>query len=391
MLQSKRVFQAIFLSYSTLLLLGLSDNIRGPLFPEILKAFSLTDSEGSLFFVLTSLSGFFGGLSSHRFEKRWGTLVTLRMAVLLMAISQLLLSVAPNYGILLLASILFGGSLGVMGVFQNLLLVQTVPKGPFKNKVLAGLHSTYAGASLLGPLIVNAVTYLDLPVPLWRACFVVTSLFGAGILALTFRGPRLQVEVPEPPILNGNEKLLDSMAKIYFAVMLASYVLAEIMVSSRMALYTRREFGASLTDSSWYTAGFFGSLLLSRVLFTVWSPPLKLKTQLVLCLLMTVVSLIFGIAIHPMGLALAGFFMGPFYPMMMVAIGHLFSHSVSQALSWAVGLSSLFVVLMHFSVGYITEAFSLQTAFYFGPGFCVLSLTMLVLYEKVFRRLQPAF
>lgn len=389
MLRDKRIFQVLFLTYSTLLLLGLSDNIRGPLYPEILKAFDVTNTRGSFFFGLSSLAGFIGGMSGHHLEKRYGALTTLRIAVLFMFLSQLLFAFAPSFGLLLASTVVFGGSLGVMGVMQNLMIVQALPAGALKNKVLAGLHGTYAGASLLAPLIVNLVVFVEMPFPIWRTCFAITALFGIVILALTFRGPDLQIKDDEKPQREPTK--LETAAHIYFGVMLASYVLCEILVSSRMALYTRSEFGADLTVSSWYTAGFFVSLLIGRILFTFWTPAVSLKSQLLGSLVLSVLSLMIGIYFHPLGLVVSGFCMGPFYPLMMVAAGHLFPSTVSRALSWAIALSSLFVVMMHLSVGYVTDLWSLQAAFYFGPAFCVLALLLMVGYEKVFRRLQHSF
>jgi MFS family permease len=306
-----------------------------------------------------------------------------------MVSSQIIFCLAPSFQVLLLAAILFGASLGAMGVAQNLMVMQALPSGPIKNKVMSGLHSTYAAASLLAPLVVNFLSRIDLGYPLWRTGFAFTSLFGLLVLSLTFWGEDLPTVSEVKPSVSVSQG--PNGAQVYFAIMCSSYVLSEILISSWMALYTRNQFGASLVESTWYTAGFFVSLLVSRFLFTLWSPPMKLKSQLQLCMLGSICSLLIGILVHPCGLMISGFFMGPFYPLMMVAAGVLFPQSISQAISWTIALSSLFVVLMHFGVGYISDFWSLQTAFYLGPGFAFVTLTMLVFYEKFFRRLQSSF
>lgn len=83
--------------------------------------------------------------------------------------------------------------------------------------------------------------------------------------------------------------------------------------------------------------------------------------------------------------------MAPFYALAMLAAGQLFRSSISQAISWAVALSSLFVVLMHLTVGFLTDLFGLKIALLLGPAFCLLALGMLIGYEKIFRRLQHSF
>ncbi len=388
-LKDPRTFKILVLSYSSLMLLGLSDNIRGPLFPEILAQFGVSDTLGSWFFSLSSICGFGGGFFSHRIIQKMGSLRALRMTILGLGLGQILMSLAPGFGFLLFSVFFFGFSIGLMGVIQNMLVVQEVPMGPLKNKVLSGLHSMYAASSLMAPVLVNFVAWLSLPATLWRLCFQIGAGFCAIIFALSFRGPDINEKLHLPT--ERVEPTQDLGAQIFFAVALASYVLAEILVSSRMALFMRREYASDLASSSWYTAAFFVCLLLSRLLFTVWTPKLRLKVQLIASLGLTLVSLLVGIYLHPMGLALSGFFMGPFYPLMMVQLGQLFHGRVSQALSWAVSLSSLFVVLMHVFVGLVTDAWGLRTAFLLGPVFCVLGMLMIGSYEKIFRRLQHSF
>lgn len=388
---SQKTLKVLLLSYSSLLLLGLSDNIRGPLFPEILKQFAVSDTQGALFFSLSSVCGFFGGFFSSGMINRWGAIKALRVSFLILLTGQLLISAAPQFWFLIFGVFFFGFSLGLMGVIQNMLVVQDIPAGPFKNKILSGLHSMYAGSSVLAPVLVNIVAKTpSLPFPLWRFCFVLGAVFCVLILALSYWGPEIN-DTLQTPQGRAPVDIQDRGAQIYFAVILSSYVLAEILVSSRMALYMRRQYEADLTQSSWYTAGFFVSLLISRVIFTFWAPNVKIKTQLLLSLLLAALSILVGLYIHPAGLAISGFFMGPFYPLMMVQLGQLFHQSISRALAWAVSLSSLFVVVMHIFVGFLTDTWGLQNAFLMGPLFCLIGIVMIGIYEKVFHRLQHSF
>jgi MFS family permease len=384
-----KTLKVLLLAYTSLLLLGLCDNIRGPLFPEILKEFSVSDTQGSLFFSMSSVFGFFGGFFSNLVIDRWGSLKALRISFAALFIGQLMLSIATSFWFLIFGIFFFGYSLGLMGVIQNMLVVQEIATGPLKNRILSGLHSMYAGSSLIAPLLVTFVAWARPPFDVWRFCFVLGALFCVVIYALTFWGPPLNEKMKSP-----QERVpptQDRAAQIYFAVILSSYVLAEILVSSRMALLMRREYHSDLTQSSWYTAGFFVSLLVSRMLFAIWSPRISIKAQLLASLGLAMTSLLVGLYIHPIGLALSGFFMGPFYPLMMVQLGQLFHRSVSQAISWAVSLSSLFVVVMHMWVGWMTDIWGLKIAFLMGPLFCLLSIVMIGIYEKVFRRLQHSF
>ena len=386
LLQNKRTLKILFLAYSSLLLLGVSDNVRGPLFPEILREFGGSDSRGSLFFAISSAMGFVGGFLSNFIIGRLGALKALRLSILLLMGGQLLMSLAPDFWFLIFGVLFFGFSLGLMGVIQNMLVVQEVPPGPLKNKVLAGLHSMYAGSSLLAPVIVTTVAWFEFPGTLWRICFWVGSGICIFILALTYGGPEISETLHQPK--NRVPQAGSHAEQMYFAVALASYVLAEVLVSSRMALFMRRQFESDLTQSSWYTAAFFVCLFASRLLFTAWTPKMKVKTQLLTSLALATLSLLIGIYVHPMGLAISGFWMGPFYPLMMVQLGSLFHGSIQRAIAWGISMSSLFLVLMHVLTGLMTDLWGIQIAFLLGPGFCFLGMILIGSYEKVFRRLQ---
>lgn len=384
-----KIFKVILLAYTSLFLLGLSDNIRGPLYPEILETFSLNDSQGALFFSMSSALGIFGSYLAGRLYVGWGALQTLRMSFVILILGQIMIAAAPTYLLLLVGVCFMGLSLGLMGVIQNTLIVQEIPHGPLKNRMLSGLHSMYAGASLVAPLLVNLIAVLSFSLAIWRSVFLAGALLALLVLVLSYWGGELPKSTQ--PLRTEPAHSAERWAQIYFGIALSTYVLSEILVSTRMALYMRREFDADLSESTWYTALFFIGLLGGRLLFSFWAPKASVRSQLIVCLFLTLLSLLVGIYLHPLGLAVSSLFMAPFYPLMMVAAGQLFPFSVSQTLSWAIGLSSLFIVLMHFFVGAMTDQFGLPIAFLTAPFFILTSMVMILFYEKIFRRLQHSF
>ncbi len=321
--------------------------------------------------------------------RQFSRLQVLRISILALLGAQVLLASAVYFPIFLAASAIFGCSLGVMGVIQNMLVVQELEPGPQKNKILSGLHSMYAGASILSPLIVNAIAWLLPSENLWRTCFYLTAFLSAAVLASSFIGPEIPDVAVKVPI--DFQASAQRKQQIYFAFTLAFYVVCEILVSSRMALYMRREFAATLAESSWYTAGFFVCLFAGRLLFTFWSPRLDLKKQLYTSLFLSFSLLSLGISFHPLALVLSGLTMAPFYPLMMSLVGHLFPHSIGKALSWCVGISSALIVIMHFAVGFLTDALDIRYGFVVGPLCCLLSGVLLIGYEKFFPRQQHSF
>ena len=163
---------AIFFSFLSLFLLGLADNIRGPLFPEILDYFSVTSAKGSLSFATTSGAAFVGSFMSGYYLRRFSISSLLLLAVFVMGLGLTVMGLADSFNLLLLGSFLLGLSIGFMGVSQNLLVTENVsPEN--QSKALSGLHAMYGFASFLAPVIASQTT---IHFGVWRAAFLTTAI-----------------------------------------------------------------------------------------------------------------------------------------------------------------------------------------------------------------------
>lgn len=375
-----RSSRALFLAYFSLLLLGLSDNVRGPLFPEIIQHFVLTDQQSSWFFIWSSAAGTTLGFLTFAFVKKWGRIGTLRLSFLGLALGQFVMARSVSYFELLLGSALFGGSLGIMAVLQNVLVVVGTPIET-RPRWMAGLHAVYGGASLLAPLLVTLVA-TTFPENIWRSTFLVTGAVSLLSLVVSFFGKAsLEGEVPHDSSqeVHGRNREI-----VYFAFGLACYVMGEIMLSSRLALFLRREYGFSLEQSSLMTTAFFVALFIGRLWMTFFPLKVSVHKQVVTFLILTLSSMVIGLTLHPYGLVIAGLFMAPLFPLLMLAVGQLFPHQLDRAVSTCIAIDSTLVVLMHWGVGVLGDQYGVRSALWLGPIFCAISLVLFLMWKKVF-------
>ncbi|MFN7454488.1 MAG: MFS transporter [Pseudobdellovibrionaceae bacterium] len=372
-------FRALCLAYVSLFILGLGDNVRGPLFPEILKSFGISSSTGSLFFVVASMMGTVSGFVAAPAFDRVGTLNTLRLGLLAFGLGLLGFAIAPSFEFLLLGSFLFGIGLGFMGVVQNFYVIAAAP--PERTQQLqSGLHSMYGMASFAAPAMVGVVSALHWD---WKISYWVVVVLCFLVLAGTYWPGK---ELPKP------QKLLDGQSKtsrrelLFWNSALACYVLFEIMVGTRMAQFMREAHGMNLEMSSFWTTAFFAFLLSGRVLFVFWKPKARIRTQLFLSLGGATLLMTVGLLIHPVALVLSGLAMSPFYPLAMTAAGRLFKDELHIATSYAITVVGVFVVLMHFLVGALTDQFGIQGALLIGPVFGVIAILLLFSYPRIFKK-----
>ena len=148
---------AILFAFSSLFVLGLTDNIRGPLFPEILNYFNLSSVKGSWSFATTSMAAFMGTILSTYFLKKYSMSQLLWAGIVLMFIGMFAMGSAKSFNFFIFGSSIIGLSIGFLAVAQNLLVTESI-SDEYKSRALSGLHAMYGLASFLAPLLAAAAT-----------------------------------------------------------------------------------------------------------------------------------------------------------------------------------------------------------------------------------------
>ena len=129
-------------AFSCLFLVGFGDNMRGPLFPEILRELGLSDAQGGLMFAMSCGGSIVGALWARRLVSRWSTVRILQLGLGFAFLGQGGSALAWDLVSLLAGSFVFGIAGGVLALGQNLMVEEGSPPER-RRQGLAGLHSTY--------------------------------------------------------------------------------------------------------------------------------------------------------------------------------------------------------------------------------------------------------
>jgi fucose permease len=388
------IWQYIFMAYFSLFALGLSDNIRGPLYPEVLKAFHVSDTRGAAFFGVSSLLGFCGSFLVRFLLLKLTRIHTLQLAMAMMGLSLLGMAWSPEFSWMLFFSATFGFSLGLVGVVQNVLVTLGTPP-PRRQQLMAGLHATYGVASLAAPLTVAGATALAFSWShsaehSWRAAFVVAAVLALAVLASSFWANEKTIvataDIQENVAPKKNAARGSHLGQIYIALAMSLYVLVEILVESRLALYVRRAFNFDFTESTYYVTAFFVCLLAGRLIFTFCRIHFSVRKILSWSLVTATVLLALGLKVHPVFLVLSGLGMAPFYPLAMAYISHHYQDALDSAISTTLAMTYLMTVVMHELVGYLTDLYGIGKALWVGPIALILAFVVLNTFERIFKR-----
>ncbi|MCX7978220.1 MAG: hypothetical protein N2578_04385, partial [Bdellovibrionaceae bacterium] len=273
----------------------------------------------------------------------------------------------------LASTVVFGFSIGLMGVAQNSLASAGATQNR-RQQILSGLHAMYGLASLLAPLLVNMVAAMGGG---WREALQISVV--PFLLLLIY----CQFSLPRETGLHQNgghrdQEIAPLSGRLLLGSILALYVMAEIMVSSRLVRFLRLEAGFSPEDANLQLTYFFLLLLFGRALFTLVRIPFSTSAQMVASLVGTLVALILGLWSSPFWLIFTGFTMAPFYPLAINFMSEVYPRSINGVLSVAMALQSVSVVLMHLAVGSLTDFWGIRVALWVGPVSIAVSLLLLL-------------
>lgn len=371
----------LFLAYFSLFALGLADNARGPVFPDLLREFSLSDSAGSLFFFAASAASLLNNVFAFYWLKKLGSERALKAFMLALVLGLLGVGYSERYPGVVLASVLFGASMGGLGIALNLSVSEAVPAHR-RRQALSGLHCMYGVASLAAPLVVTGVYHRG---GSWQGVFLVLAilpvilLVGSWFIQKRKVNPQQEEELLDAEVgdLSLAEKRKDFNHVLSLAIMIACYAIAEIAVSSRLVLYARRDVGLSVEKANLLLSAFFLFLFLGRLFFAVVHLPLRNWTILFVSGGVSLVVFCLGLVHDPVWLAFTGLTMSMFYPCAMAMVHDETGRDAGSATSWVLIVQSLGLTLMHFALGYLSDRFSLGRALWIGPLCLILVLVYL--------------
>lgn len=378
----KTSWPLIFISYASLFVFGICDNIRGPLFSQILKDFHLLDSKGSLIFALSSFFGFISSYFARYLFTFFNKKIILQGASLLLTVTLWGFAFSKGFSFFLFFCAMFGFSAGALGILPNI-LVSRGSSSEKKQQLLSGLHAMYGIASLLAPLLVAGIHFFTNN---WRITFLIVSFFPLMLFLYSLHKSHLPHHASPTKEKNPVRKKRNLFLKpqLFLAFMVSFTVAAEVMLSSRLALYMQRIWQFDLKSSSLYVTYFFTFLLIGRLLFSAIkfkrAPLFLLSSSIVV----TIFFIIMGLFIHPFFLTISALGLAPFYPMAITFISSEFPESLDSALSYMMTTDSIMLVSMHLLTGRLTESFGIHRAIFSSILFLFISFLFINSYHLFF-------
>jgi fucose permease len=354
---------AVLFAFGSLMSLGWLDNARGPIYPLMIGDLSLNHSEGSAFFAVASFTAVLANFSVPFLLKHLVPKKLLFAGVVGLMMFPVVISLTSSYPLLLAAAVIFGVSLGTVGVTQNIVIEESVPAGK-KRFFLSLLHSTYGLSALLAPLLVGLILSQG---ETWRNSLLYSLIFILPVLILgAFAiqlNPKIEDSKPSVKVLKQRLKINYNVKQLLFwGLLLAFYVSSELFFTTRLVVLLKELSGFTLQQSNMSLALFFLGLFLGRIIISFAPGNLSGRWMLAGSFILTSLSLMLCIILNLNAIWICGFFMAPVFPLAMDEISNQVGSDFGAYSSIIIALSSVGVVIMHIVVGFIFDNYGMQTA-----------------------------
>lgn len=380
----------VLFAWMSLFALGLIDNSRGPVFPDLLKEFELSDTRGSFFFLISSLASVVHNYTFRRFLAHGSPSRLVGIYTMIMAAGGLLISVAQSYPVMLAACALLGVGFGGLGVGQNA-AVQEAPR-KYRSRSMGLLHGMYGISSFAAPLLIAGLSVIG-----WRFALAVVCLPAvlvgfivigeslahrwrekvragrpsAFIVPFDGMSPGQGLE-PREPEHHESMKLSEAQSQAAgrtAAIVVGLLVVAEISISSRLNLLARREWGVTNESANGWLAAYFAAMTMARFSLGLFPLPVATKSLLKWAAISTVPLLLLAflpLGLNPelrlMALIAFAFPIALGYPSVMTRIAEIFGSHAQSVTSRCVLYQAGGAMIMHFALGWGADLVGLSLA-----------------------------
>lgn len=379
---SKRTNHALLaLAFSSLFVMGFVDNLRSPYFSSFLQDIGLNDIDGSFFFVVPSTFAFIGSLLVTTVMRRWTVRTNLLIAGLLMCFGFALLSLINSFWSMIFFCAIYGLGLGTSNVLQSL-GVHAGASEHNSRRMFGGLQSMYAMASFSAPFLAGWMFEAGVNWTVsFRSAALVCALLMTGIFFVGRPSKKLIEDVePHTP----TKKSVPSKMEMWLVTApLGFYLMGEMSISTRLALYLERDLGYAKDSASFWLAFFFAVFTVGRLCCWIFDtrrwPQIKVLKA---CASLGCVFYSLGLLVHPLFFICAGLCMAPFFPTALDWIGSTYKQHADRALAIGTAFGYFTVVIMHFVLGQMTEIYGLKAALWIGPIGLFITVLNLILSSK---------
>ncbi|MCE7984791.1 MAG: MFS transporter [Caldilinea sp. CFX5] len=356
---------------------GFVDNIKGPILPNLLQDLNFSYSQGGGILFGAYLGFVIATLLTGPLSDLLGNRLILLAAALFIGLGTVGMGSAATYALLFGAMVIIGLGMGAIEVGGNGLIVGLHPQaqGRFLN-LLATFHGI---GSLLAPLYAAWLLTGD---GSWREVFLY-SLPLAVLLALLFlftKGPSAIQQERHSFDWAALRRSGFSPTMLFFYLAIGLYVATELGIANWIVEYLIKSKGLAQTTASYYLSGFFGCIMVGRLVGSVVVERIGYLRSVWLATVGALLCILVALVAPPalaFFLPLSGFFCSIVFPTITAAVARLHPQNTGTILGLLFTAGGIGGALGPALMGVASDGLGIQWGFGLAALFCAGSIVAL--------------
>lgn len=297
--------------YSSFLAIGGIAGMYGPMRTPLEKRFGVELGDTALMVQLHFVGAVLGLLVLPALMRRIPATPLMVLGCLLFSLASLALGFAPAWGMVLVAAFCLGLSFGLIDLGENALF--SFKFAARRGLMLNLLNGMFAIGSVLAPFALAQIG---------RYPVVLAGLAALASFALVSHflvGPTTLPHTEESSGKVSGGAVVPAFVAMYFC-----YVMVEVGVGAGFAKLLEAK-GFTTEQAALWSAGFWGGLVISRFAYAAVADRLPARKSLTVIAMAAVAAMLLCYlpGLLPWGVVLAGFALGPFFPVGLDWLGHV--------------------------------------------------------------------
>lgn len=364
---------AIVASFMVMLIMAITESIRGILIPTFMVDFDITSTQIGRFLLVSTAAYVLGTYIAGKLSKYADQKQLSIIGMIISGSGFLFTSFAKTYFSLSLGYIIL--TIGIGFVVLGLNTIVPAIKVLYIGVIINMLHFFYGlGATLTqrvaGYLITNGIS--------WRHIFIAfVGLYLLGIVLYSFvKLPKREVKSKKSEEIYSFEVPLIAM----FCIGLGFYISAEIQTANWLVNYLDVMYEYNADQASKYVATFFGMLAIGRLLGGYILEKVGYLKSITLCLLVSLITYSIGLINEStlVVLSISGIFFSLVYPTAMLVIQRKFEHNAIRVVSIVSMAASVVNMSAGYFIGYLNDTIGVRLSYMSIPISIAISLMMFV-------------
>ncbi|MBC2581191.1 sugar MFS transporter [Clostridium sp. DJ247] len=371
---------AISFVFLIMILMAVTDNMKGAFVPTYKKIFSVDDVTIGFMITLASIGyitfTYIGGFLCEKIGQK----KVMILGIIFIIVGLIVLSKASTFTIIIIGTIFNSSGVSLIGIGAN--TIAPVLFISYQAVLMNLTHFCYglgsaAGQRFVGLMIGNGMD--------WQNIFLIVAVATAVVLILFLfiKVPSVHEETKNKKI---NTKEIFSNKLIYFYIIaLGFYIGAEWSTGNWFINYTSKVFNFQENMSSYYAAFFFTTFAIGRFVGGFIVEKLGYLNSVKVSLLVAVVIYIFGIILGIGGvmlISLSGLFFAITFPTIILTINKVFKENTSYITGTIITFASVLSTLINLFIGYLNNYIGIKNAFYTVPVCLLVSLIFVTIIHK---------